>query len=60
MPCPDLLQATKRLLREDFAKEWVEFCVPEADWGWDLLSSEGTVRALGAVMQQLAGKKAKL
>lgn len=53
-------QATKKLLREDFAREWGQYWEGEAAWGWQLLSSPSTVSKLGAVLERLSGKKARL
>jgi Delta3-Delta2-enoyl-CoA isomerase len=53
------LQETKRLLREDFAKEWQEYAAPEAESAWGMLSSPAVVAALGGVLRRLAGGKQK-
>lgn len=56
----DDLQATKKLLREDFVKEWAGYWEDEAAWGWKLLTQDSTVKTLGGVIQRLSGKKSKL
>ncbi len=55
----DLPQETKKLLRADFAREWVAYATPEAEGAWALLSSPPVVATLGAVLQRLSsgGKK---
>ena len=49
------LQETKRLLREDFAKEWVAFLPGEAEYAWAMLASPPVVKQLGAVLAALSG-----
>ena len=51
------LQETKRLLREDFAQEWLAYAGPEAAYAWALLNSPPVVEQLGAVLERLSGKK---
>jgi hypothetical protein len=52
------VQETKRLLREEFSREWVAFAGPEADYAWDLLSSPAVVKGLHGMMQRLSKKPA--
>ncbi len=49
-------QATKFHLRRSFAREWHEFCVQEAEYGWKLLSHPKVVQALDAVLAKLSKK----
>lgn len=51
--------ATKMRERAQFAKEWREFAPGEALGAWEMLEHPATVRALGAVIERLAGKKKK-
>ncbi|GAB4823529.1 hypothetical protein N2152v2_010575 [Parachlorella kessleri] len=58
---PDFSRAgTKKLLREDFARDWAAYWDNEAEWGWKVLSEESTAKKLGGVLQRLSGKKAKM
>ena len=50
-------QRTKGILRDSFAKEWEEFCVPEVEGAWAMLASPEVSSAVGATLQRLAGKK---
>ena len=50
-------QRTKGILRDGFAKEWVELCVPEVEGAWEMLASPEISSAVGATLQRLAGKK---
>lgn len=53
------MQETKRLLRGDFAKEWVAFLPGEAEYAWALLASPPVVEQLGRVLAALSGGGAK-
>lgn len=50
-------QRTKGILRDGFAKDWEEFCVPEVEGAWEMLASPEISSAVGATLQRLAGKK---
>lgn len=50
-------QATKRHLREAFAKEWEDYCEGEAAYGWQLISHPKTVQAMESVLQRLSKSK---
>ena len=52
---PRCAQETKRLLREEFCKEWVTYADPEAAYAWDMLASPAVTQQLGAVLQRLSG-----
>jgi len=51
--------ATKMRERASFAKEWTEFAPGEALGAWEMLEHPSTVKALGGVIERLAGKKKK-
>ena len=51
--------ATKARERAAFAREWREFAPGEALGAWEMLAHPATVRALGDVIERLAGKKKK-
>ncbi len=46
--------ATKLHLRGTFSKQWQEFCVKEAEYGWKLISHPHTVKAIESVLQKLS------
>jgi len=49
--------ATKLRERSRFARDWAEFAPGEALGAWEMLEAPSTVKALGAVIERLSGKK---
>lgn len=52
--------ATKKLLRAEYAEAWQAYCKEEWKSAWLMLTSEGTVKMLGATLQRLSKAKPKL
>ena len=46
---------TKERLHGDFSRAWEAQAAVEASFGWQMLSGEATVAALGAVLKRLQG-----
>ena len=47
---------TKQRLNGEFAESWEAQAAQEAKFGWGMLSSEATVKALGAALERLQSR----
>lgn len=52
---PLAVAGTKRVLREDFCRQWEQYWAGEAEGAWGFLNEPETMRVLEAAMQRLSG-----